>query len=150
MRTLDEIIEDNQEKLEYINVPKTYYNLLDYTHGRCHLFAQALHEELGYELEFLWDDEYWFEGDNAPSIVLVHAYCILPKGKPFKGKYVDARGGVSKRMIEREYEYNSKWYEKTTLEQLKETIKNKRLCKPDKGEIKAIRKFIRENINSYQ
>lgn len=150
MKPLDDLIEYIQEKLEDIDVPKTSYNLMDYIHGRCHLFAQALHEELGYEMEFLWDDEYWFEGDNVPSIVLVHAYCILPKGKPFKGKYVDARGGVSKRMIEREYECNSEWYEKVTLEQLKAAIKNKTLCKPDKGEIKALRKFIRENISSYQ
>lgn len=147
--SLDELIESIHEKLEYIKVPNTEYCLADYTHGRCHLFAQALHEELGYEMEFLWDNDYFFEDDDVPSIVLVHAYCILPKGKAFKGKYVDARGGVSKRMIEREYEYNSKWYEKFTIEQLKTAIKNKLLCKPDKGEIKALRNFIRENKTIY-
>lgn len=146
---LDDLIEAIQDKLEDVDVSGTENNLMDYAHGRCHLFAQALHEELGYAMEFLWDDEYYFEGDNAPSIVLVHAYCILPKGKPFKGKYVDARGSVSKRMIEREYEYNSKWYETVTLEQLKTTIRSKRLCKPEKGEIKAIRKFIRDNKSNF-
>lgn len=150
MRTLDDRIEEFEEKLEQTFVPNTQYNLMDYTHGRCHIFAQALHEELGYEMEFLWDNDFWFEGDNIPSIVLTHAYCILPKGKAFKGKYVDARGGVSKRMIEREYEYNSLYYEKFSLEQLKATIRNKCLDRPEKGEIKALRQFISNNLEKYQ
>ena len=150
MRTLEERIDAIQEKLEGIQVPNTSYTLMDYIHGRCHVFAQALHEELGYEMEFLWDDDYWFDNANTPSIVLVHAYCILPKGKAFKGKFVDARGSVSKRMIEEEYEWNSLWYEKTTLDKLKATIRNKRLDKPEKGEIKAIREYIRKNLHVYK
>ena len=150
MMPIDDLIEYIQDKLEDIDVPKTSYNLMDYIHGRCHLFAQALHEELGYEMEFFWDDGYWFEGNSFASTVLVHAYCVLPKGKPFKGKYVDARGGVSLRMIEREYEYNVKRTQRVTIEHLKRDIKDEFLCKPDKGEIKALRKFIRENISSYQ
>lgn len=147
---LDDLIESTQKKLEGIDIPETPYNLFDYIHGRCHLFALALHEELGYEIILLWDDDYWFDGDDAPSIVLVHAYCFLPKGKPFKGKYVDARGAVSLRMIEREYEFNSEFSEVTTLRQLDSMIENGRLGSPDKGEIEALRNFIRNNLNSYQ
>lgn len=150
MITLDERLEAVQEELENIDIQDTPYNLYDYVHGRCHIFAQALLEELGYEMEFLWDDDYWFEGANHPTIVLVHAYCILPKGQPFKGKYVDARGGVSKRIIEHEFECNSHVYEKFSMDRLNVAYKNEVLEKPTETEIKAIRKYIRDNINIYQ
>jgi len=150
MRKIDKLIEDNQDKLEDIIVPQTPYTLMDYIHGRCQVFAQALHEELGYELEFFWDHGYWFDDDDYPSTVLVHAYCILPKGVPFKGKYVDARGALSKRMMQQEYEYSIPLYEKYSIDRLEEDYKQNILEQPTKEEIKAVRNYIRENINKYK
>lgn len=150
MRTLDEIIEDYHDKLEDIKVSGTIYDLMDYAHGRCHIFAQVLCEEFGYEMEFLWDDDFWFEDAEYPSTVLVHAYCIRVKGVPFKGRYIDARGTLSKRMKENEYECNSPLHEKYSLEMLNNAYKNKVLEKPTKVELKAVRNYVRKNICNYQ
>lgn len=120
----------------------------DYLHGSCHLFALALHEELGYEMEFMWDMERWFS-DETTGQALVHAYCILPKGKPFKGKYVDASGAVSKHFIESEYDYNILQYETYSKEKLEHDMKTKFLHKPEKHEIKKLREYIRKNIEMY-
>lgn len=149
MSTIEKLIETFDDKLQSIGVPGTPFDLSDYIYGRCHIFALALQEELGYEMEFLWDTDYWFDGEDFPSKVLIHAYCILPKGKEFKGKYLDARGLVSKRMIELEYDWNTRCYELTSKEQLKEIINNLVLEAPEIGEIQAIRKFIRENRHIY-
>lgn len=138
------------EKYEDIRVPNTPYNLIDYTHGRCHIFAQALYEELGYEMEFLWDTDYWFEDADCPSIVLVHAYCILPNELNGKEKYVDARGVISKGVIEDEYECNCHLYENYTISRLNIAFQYNVLEKPTISEIRAIREFIRANKKNYQ
>lgn len=150
MRTLDEIIEDYHDKLEDIKVPGTTFDLMDYAHGRCHIFAQVLSEELGYEMELLWDDDFWFDDASCPTLVLVHAYCVRDKGVPFKGKYIDARGTLSRRMIENEYECNSPLHEKYSLEKLNEAYQNKILEKPTKKELKAVQNYIQQNISNYQ
>lgn len=136
---------EEQVRVEKINIPQTPYNIENYLHGRCHLFAQALHEELGYEVEFFLDDDYWFEDSDFPSTVLVHAYCISPKNK-----CIDARGEVSRCVLEEEYEYNLVRYQRVSLQELKNEIKSKRLCEPDKGEIETLREFIRGNISEYK
>jgi hypothetical protein len=137
------------EELELIKLPNTEFYLSDYLHGRCHLFAQALHEELGYEIEFFWDEEAWFNEGEYIGIALVHAYCILPKGKPFRGKYVDVRGVVTKKMIEDEFDWNVPKYEKISIEQLKTLITNNVLFEGEKNEVKELRRYIRENIQFY-
>lgn len=142
---LDDLIEMVQEELESIKVPGTSYDMADYIHGRCHLFAQALHQEFGYEMECLWDDDFWFDGADGPSVVLVHAYCITPDGTR-----VDARGLVTKEIIEREYDCNSHFYEKISFEQMKTAIKKRQFCAQDKNELKAITNFIQENRDNYQ
>ena len=55
-------------------------NIAEYLHGRCHIFALALHTALGYPMEFLWDlaatdDETWEDRE-----ALVHAFCKRPDG----------------------------------------------------------------------
>ena len=149
MITLYELIESTQKKLEGIKVPGTVYCLADYTHGRCHLFAQALQEECGYEMEFLWDEEYWFDDADEPLVVLVHAYCIVPNSNDDKEEYVDARGSVSKLIIEREYECVSLLYDKSTLQQLKIEIEQGNFSEPEENEISSLRSFIKENKSLY-
>jgi hypothetical protein len=118
MKTMIQVLEEVQDKLEGIKVPGTPSNLMNYVHGRCHVFAQASHEELGYEMEFLRDNDYWFEDLDHPSIVLTDVYCIHPERDAMENKYVDARGTLSKKMIKHDYECNSGYYEKYSLETL--------------------------------
>lgn len=150
MELIYEQIRNNQERLENTNVLNTSYTLMDYLHGRCHIFAQALYEELYYKMQFMWDIDYWFENAEYPSIVLVHAYCIYPKEVLFKDKYVDARGSVSKKMIEYEYEFNCQHYEDYSLKQLKAAYKEGLLEEPTEEELNTVRRYIRENIKDYQ
>lgn len=145
MNDFDSLLESIQNKLESTYIDGLPYNLMNYIHGRCHIFAQALHEELGYELEFLWDNDFWFEDNDFPSTVLVHAYCIKNNHS-----YVDARGFVSKELIEYEFECNELSYEKFSYEDLQNAYKDNILEKPTEEELNLVKDYIRKNFIDYQ
>lgn len=147
MEELDILLESMQDKLENTYVPNTPYSLMNYLHGRCHIFAQVLHEEFGYKMEYLWDNDFWFEDDDFPSTVLVHAYCVIDESKKI---YVDARGFVSKELIEYEFECNAHFYKECSYEELKNLYKNNLLEKATVNELCSIREYIRSNISEYK
>ena len=47
-----------------------------YLCGRCHIFARALHEALGYQIVWLFDDEAYRDDGSGPFRALVHAFCL--------------------------------------------------------------------------
>lgn len=143
---LDLLLESMQCKLENTYIENTPYNLMNYIHGRCHIFAQVLSEEFGYKMEYLWDNDFWFEEDDFPSTVLVHAYCIIDESKDL---YMDARGLVTKELIEYEFECNSKVFEEYSNIQLNNAYEKNILEKPKEGELMSIRKYIKEHISDY-
>lgn len=132
-----------KEELEEVEIPGTNLKILNYIHGRCQIFAKALHEELGYEMELLWDDDYWFIDSWETGNVLVHAYCVVGD------KCVDARGFFQKEIIDEDFECNTHRYEDTKLEELEELIREGVLDEPQKGEMEALRKFIKDNRENY-
>lgn len=140
------IIEQTQERMESIEVPNTGRLLSDYAYGRCQIFAYALHLELGYEMEFMWDMDYYLEGGNTESMVLAHAYCVLPTQQD---TFVDARGVISKDVILYDYEYNSERFERISPEQLLQCFADQFLEEPSLNELEAIRQFIRDNVADY-
>jgi hypothetical protein len=47
-----------------------------YLCGRCHIFALALHEALGYQIVWLFDEEAHTDEGAGPFRALVHAFCL--------------------------------------------------------------------------
>lgn len=139
-------IEQSQERMESIEVPNTGRLLSDYAYGRCQIFAYALSLELGYEMEFMWDMDYYFEGGDTESMVLAHAYCVLPNQKD---TFVDARGVICKDVILYDYEYNRERFERISGEQLQQYFAEEFLEKPSEGELAALRQYIRNNVADY-
>lgn len=127
------------EKLENI-IPNMNFSANDYIEGRCHIFALALHLELGYPIEMMWDDDrlYWSQPNGKG---LEHAYCIKENGD-----LVDIRGIFTKKEIEQEWFCNQRRYEKYTIEQLYKDIDSEFLRPPVENEIHHLRTFIRNNL----
>lgn len=144
MNNLENEIALAQERAENTYIPNTPYTLSDYLYGRCQIFAQALHEELGYEIQCLWDTDYWFDDADSPSTVLAHAYCVLPNGE-----FMDARGIISKEAVLYDYDCNCPFFGIYSLAKLKEAYNNNILEEPTQKELHAIREFIRTEINTY-
>ena len=70
-------------EINYDNEVEREKFIRTYLHGRCHIFALALHLKLNYIMEFIWDLEAEVEYiDNAGCVAiesitaLAHAYCI--------------------------------------------------------------------------
>lgn len=145
----DETITDYVDRIENelgdIKVPGTQYSLLDYVHGRCHIWAESLHREAGLKMESLWDVDAWVDGCDEPTSVLVHAYCHNANGE-----MIDARGLLVDDVLEYSFEYSEAYYEETTLEILNKDIEKGILFAAEENEIKSIRNFIRLNIDKYK
>lgn len=120
-------------------IPNTDFCMNDYMQGRCHIFALALHLELGYQIEMMWDDNriYFFEPNGKG---LEHAYCVKDDGD-----LVDIRGIFTKVWLEENWFCNKRRYEKYTLELLEKDFSNDFLEPPTENEIKSLRDFIRHN-----
>lgn len=58
------------------------YNLYDFLHGYCDIFATALHDKFGYKIEYLY----------GPDGSLAHAYAIATDKNDKKTYYIDVRG----------------------------------------------------------
>jgi hypothetical protein len=116
-----------------------------YLHGRCHIFALALHEVFGYKMELFWDTEAWFDDGETIDTALVHAYCIDSKGNLF-----DARGKVTRKLIEDDYEYNESEFSITTKSHLEKLMNQGVLGKPAKGELEFLKTYILNNKEKYK
>lgn len=108
-----------------------------YLYGRCHLFALVVAKQLGFEMEFLWDTDFWHEGDDYPSTVLVHAYNALPTGQVF-----DARGIVLKEQMLLDYDCEQASFERMTVSDLNHSIHENVFEGFEVGEYEMIKNYI--------
>ncbi|KSU87533.1 hypothetical protein ABEP17_08595 [Priestia flexa] len=122
----------------------TSFQLFDYITTRPHLFAIALHQELGYPIEFMWNSDFKFKDESAPRVVLIHAYCVLPNHQ-----YLDARGYVSHDLIAQEKPHQHAYYERVSSKQIEKLTNLGRLCKEELLEIDSLRDFIKEHVHVY-
>ncbi|MDC0764857.1 hypothetical protein POF51_29485 [Brevibacillus sp. AG] len=120
-------------------------NLDTYLYGRCHIFALALQEELGYSIELFWDLEAWFDKDGMKiDTALVHAYCIGSDNVMF-----DARGRITREVVEEDYEFNEPEILATSPQRLCELMDQGVLETLKLGELDSIRAYIRNNLIKY-
>lgn len=89
----------------------------DYLFGRCHLLALICSKITGYDIKLLWDVDYWHDGAEHPSTVLVHAYVVSPDGV-----MLDADGLLTIERLQEDYEVNEPFTESVSAEELEKMI----------------------------
>lgn len=114
-----------------------------YLHGRCHLFALALHEVFSYPIEFFWETNCIEDGEEYGE-VLVHAYVIK------NGICVDIEGPKNRENIEADFDWNEPIYVSKTKEQVVEMINSGLLEPAADGEMEILRHYILTNLSKYQ
>jgi len=121
-----------------------------YLYGKCHIFAQALHLELGYNIKLLFDLEAEFVNEQNKettySKALVHAYCIKPDGT-----CIDISGKINCDTIEFEYgDCNSPQYELHFEEEdFLNSLNSINILTPTIDELNKVRNFIRRYTEFY-
>ena len=118
------------------------FNIDIYEHGRCELFALALHEELGYEMYLFLDEEAEF--DNYYGEALIHAYTKSPNDDLF-----DASGKVTLEDIENHGDWNVDWHRHININIFQEYVNSGFFTPYTKSEIYDCRKYISNNIEKY-
>lgn len=113
-----------------------------YLYGRCHLYALLCSKITGYDMECMWDTEYWHDDAEHPSTVLVHAYVISSDGKKY-----DAGGLLTEERLEDDYEWNEALVERISPAQLKEMIRRNILEGFESGEQEKLERYIREQFS---
>jgi hypothetical protein len=110
-----------------------------YLHGRCHIFALALHLALGYRIEALWNSEPLSDDGDFGERALVHAYCRRPDGQ-----MVDASGVISKDQLYSDYGElpNSPEAECLTPQAMRAYIRNRILERPQPCEVQNLVQYI--------
>ena len=116
-----------------------------YIHGRCHIFALALHNVFGYKMIFLWDTESWDEDGNIGTS-LTHAYT-----ESNTGKFFDARGILTRANIEDDFSdfLNDEEEVVTTVQDLQKLIAEKILIAPKRGELEKLQQYIIQHKEVY-
>jgi hypothetical protein len=118
------------------------FTLLDYLHGRCHIFGYALvklleKEKISATGKYIWD--------SGLSGKLIHCYVQINNDS--KGDY-DARGIISDETIE-EYELDHHGddiqYYDMPLSELYKDLHDKTFCTPMTNEIEEITDYILNN-----
>ena len=104
----------------------------DYLYGRCHLFAYLCSKMSGYDMEFLWDTDYWYEEAEHPSTVLVHAYVVSPTGERY-----DAGGYLDDERLS-EYDCNQPSIQKVAISQAESWMKENFLSDFEDGEAEKL------------
>lgn len=130
--------------LSYIHVderfsvdPKNHYTVEDYLYGRCHLFAQALHENKGLEVGvFAAMADLPFK--DEPCLVLVHAFCFISDED-----VIDAKGIRSKNDLFARYDNGEGVFELSGQE-AHAALAEMKLFPFDEGERKALDRYIRK------
>lgn len=124
----------------------TKSNIEHYCFGYCHLFALAIHRELGYEMEFFWNSlpDMQNLNEDEPEC-LIHAYAVSPIGVKY-----DAMGKLLDKKIESIYKrIEPNLIRKETEETLDRLMWGGILAIYNDGEIEFIQEHIRNNINLY-
>lgn len=125
------------------------FNIDIYEHGRCELFALALHLELGYDIFFYLDNDAEIETENGEYVfetVLVHAFA-----KDYRGNMFDATGEINKEDLED----HAEWVNSPQILKIKnkdmfdDYVKTKFLSDYDIKDISECRRYIRSDINKY-
>jgi hypothetical protein len=134
--------------LKRFNESNNSINIEYYEHGKCELFAFALHIVLGYDMYFFIDNEAEFEtdGDFDYGSALVHAYC-----KNKNGNYFDASGLITLNDIEEDHaEYvNGPEHILVSDEMFYDYIKDGFISDFIESELENIEKYIKDNILNY-
>ncbi|QST02428.1 hypothetical protein IMZ31_23550 (plasmid) [Pontibacillus sp. ALD_SL1] len=133
------------EDWEAAPVKDTPYKLFEYAYGRCHLFARACHEMFGTRMLAIWDDEFYFEDEDEPTLVLTHMVSVWPDGS-----WMDARGNVTEAVIKEDYEFEGYLLQELSIKEWEEAVASGKLDPPDEGEMEALKAFLRENKETYQ
>ncbi len=130
------------------------YDISEYIHGRCQIFAFALNAALKYPMTFIWDSGYFWdddgdyfdEGKPLPPDPLVHAYCTRPNGT-----CVDASGTVTPFEAETEHgDCVEADHREISAADVKDLIKQKHIEGPEPGELNTLVQFINENLDVYR
>lgn len=124
------------------------FNIDIYEHGRCEIFALALHKELNYDVFFLLDDEAYFDDfdEEKDRTVLIHAYT-----KDEKGNMFDAKGLISEEDLEDHADFvNSPRTIKVSEKEFNEFIKSKFIARYSPKELLECQIHIRNNVNKYK
>ena len=101
----------------------------DYLYGRCYLFALICSKITGYDIQLLWDVDYWHDEAEHPSTVLVHAYVVSSDGAMF-----DADGLLTIERLQEEYEVNEPLTESVSVAELEKMISSNLLEGFETGE----------------
>ena len=117
----------------------------DYIHGSCELFTLAMHEELGYDMYFLFDSQAYFEDTDSYDTALVHAYC-----KDSDGNMYDASGVIDEEYLENEFENNDPYTEKISDKEFRKLSNSGFIQKIKRTEVELLRKYIKDNIEKYK
>jgi hypothetical protein len=118
----------------------------DYLHERCHIFALALHDFLGYPIEFFWDTAAILDDGKRIGQALIHAYVVNPNSN----HCIDVRGKTTKEEIEKEYDWNCPIYRRVTIEEVQGYMACSFLDPPQDGELEELRRYIQEHKEIYQ
>ncbi|WP_214688291.1 MULTISPECIES: hypothetical protein [unclassified Exiguobacterium] len=108
----------------------------NYLYGRCHLFALLCSKMSGYDMEFLWDDDFWFEGAELPSKVLVHAYVVSQTGERY-----DAGGRLDDERLS-EYDCNQPSFQNVTISQVESWMAENLLSDFEDGEVERLQEWL--------
>lgn len=125
------------------------FDISHFEHGKCEIFALALHKVLGYDIHFFLDDEAEFqdEDDYEYETALVHAYAMDDNGRMF-----DATGEISKVNLEEDHaEYVNEPRDIIVDESLfKKMVNDGFIGKYTKHELNQAIDYIQDNINKYK
>jgi hypothetical protein len=120
----------------------------DFEHGRCELFALALHEELGYDIKFFVDEEAEIETEDGViyDIALIHAYTEDENGVMF-----DATGKIKEDDLEDHADFitypNTLDVEKSDYS---EFVSDEWIATYSDDDIKKAKSYIRANLDKYK
>lgn len=114
----------------------------DYLFGRCHLYALLCSKITGYDIRLLWDVDYWHDGAEYPSTVLVHAYVVSPDGV-----MLDADGRLTIERLQEDYEVNEPLTESVSVAELETMISTNILEGFETGEQESLTIMVNSSMS---
>lgn len=117
-----------------------------YRFGSCHVFALALHRELGYELKFFWDTLPNMDdlNEDEPNC-LIHAFAV----SPFGNKY-DVDGLTTIQNIETVYrKLDNDLIRHESEDSVQKLMWGGILALGEDDEIMILQEYIRDNIELF-
>lgn len=117
-----------------------------YSFGYCHVFALALHRELGYELNFFWDTLPDMDdlNEDEPNC-LIHAFAVSPCGNKY-----DVKGLILIDEFESVYsKLNPDLIRHETEDTVQKLMWDGILALGEDDEIDILQDYIRDNIKLF-